>query len=123
MTGHDERFREEQRLGIGPLALRLSIVVTDEELQLEAGRPLGLLSRRVPLADVTSVEVADGLVMRPLRTWGYQAGWGIKRAPGTWVYNFAGNRGVRLGLRGAGRGVVASKRADELATALEAART
>ncbi|MGC8763382.1 MAG: hypothetical protein ACP5VN_07095 [Acidobacteriota bacterium] len=79
-------------LALGAAFATLTVQVDRDRLLLRFG--LGLWRRTVPLAEVESA--------RPLKipwTWGY----GIRLAPGGWLYRVGGRDGVGLRLRGGRR--------------------
>lgn len=73
-----------------------------------------IMRRRIPLAQIDHVEA------RRYNPIGEYGGWGIK---GWWLgrisYTVSGTRGVELTLRNGRRVMIGSRRADELATAIE----
>jgi hypothetical protein len=105
-------------LGLLPLALfaLMKLVV-----RLEGGRLsirfVPFLRKHYPLQDVARWEVCD---FRPLADYG---GWGIRWGRGGWAYTVSGNRGVQLEFRDGRTLLVGSQRPEELAAALEQARS
>lgn len=73
-----------------------------------------LLTRKIPLKDITSCEART---YRPLREFG---GWGLRFSPKYGrAYNMYGNRGVQLIMSDDDKILVGSQRADELAEKLK----
>ncbi len=68
-------------------------------------------------ADVASAEPRS---YRPIREYG---GWGVRWGPSGRAYNVSGKRGVQLVLADGKRVLIGSRRAEELALAIEAARS
>lgn len=72
--------------------------------------------RKIPLEGVRSCEART---YGPIREYG---GWGIRVGAGKKAYNVSGNRGVELVYEDGKRLLVGSKKADQLASAIESIR-
>jgi len=80
--------------------------------------PFHLSFHRLPLGDVSKVEV---VTYNPIMEYG---GWGIRYMPpsGGKAYNVSGNRGVKLTYRKGNHLLIGSQHPDQLAAAIEAMR-
>jgi hypothetical protein len=78
--------------GIAPIVVLLLgwLTVSVDDTSVVARFGVGLIHRRIPLADIRSFEA----VRNP---WYY--GWGIRLIPGGWLYNVAGLSAVDFGIR------------------------
>lgn len=95
--------------------LRLTVEVRDDRVEVHY-RPF--TRRTIALADVVSVAA---VTYRPVREYG---GWGVKGwSRRKLAYNVSGNRGVLLTLVDGRTVLLGSRRPDELAAALETARS
>ncbi len=107
-------------VGLGiPLLLwatRLSVRVEPGHLRI---RFFPFRRRDIPLSEIARWEVRT---YRPIREYG---GWGIRYSltGAGWAYNVSGNRGVQLGFTDGGRLLLGSQHPEELAAALERARS
>jgi hypothetical protein len=88
-------------------------------------RPSGLFVRyfpfhtrfqQIPLDGVRSCEART---YRPIREYG---GWGIRMGVGKKAYNVSGSRGVELVYEGGNKLLIGSKKADQLASAIDSIR-
>lgn len=99
-------------LGFGLWFRRLSLITEVDDATITL-RYRGLLkTRTVPISTVRSVKART---YRPLLEYG---GWGIKFGPKGWVYNVSGKEGVQLELDGARPLMIGSRRALDLADAI-----
>jgi hypothetical protein len=96
------------------LYLRLIVTVTAESVDIHY-RPL--TRRTIHVADITHVEART---YSPLREYG---GWGIRGLGSNRAYNVSGNEGVELTLFDGRKVLLGSRRAEELAQAIAAARS
>jgi hypothetical protein len=92
------------------LAASLTVEVDKTELRWKFGP--GLIHKRVPVADIVSVEVVRN------RWW---HGWGIHITPHGWLYNVSGMRGVEVRLRNGKTFRLGSDEPEALARAIRAA--
>ena len=96
-------------LAIIVLFYALTIEIKEDTLYIRMG--IGLIRKKVPLADIAQASV----VRIPLL-----AGWGIHGLPGvSWVWNVSGRDGVRLDFVKGGRLIVGSDEPEELLRAIE----
>ena len=70
--------------------------------------------KRIPFRDI---KTAQAVTYRPILEYG---GWGIRRGTNGWAYNISGNRGVRLQYQNGKTFLIGSRRAEELALAIQA---
>lgn len=96
------------------LALFSSLRVTVDDHEVAACFTGGLLSRRVPLGEISAAE----LVTVP-----WYHGWGIRKRAGGWMYNVSGRRAVRLSLPDDRTFTIGSDQPEVLLAAIEQART
>lgn len=94
--------------------LTTEVTPQDVKVKISLWRP-----RRISLRDIERVEA---ITYRPMRDYG---GWGIKYSFKNkgWAYTMSGNRGVRVFLRNGKNVLVGSQRPEELAAAIEVARS
>lgn len=97
------------------LSARLTVEVRADGLFVRY-RPFHLRFKEVPLAQVVGHRA---LVYRPIRDYG---GFGIRYGGGGKAYNVSGDRGVRIDFADGRHLLLGSRRADELAAAISAAR-
>jgi len=90
-------------------SMKLVTRLTPDALYL---RFFPLWTKRIRLADIASCEPRT---YSPLKEYG---GWGIRYTAKGWAYNVSGNRGVQLILQNGQKILVGSRRADDLANAI-----
>ena len=93
---------------------RMVVTVGPDEILI---RWIPIWRRRIPIESIRSCEART---YRPIREYG---GWGIRWGPSGKAYNVSGNEGVQLVLEGGKRVLIGSQRAEELAEAIESARS
>jgi len=116
---------EEQSVAVWSLTIPIGLVVAlflffklvtrVQPGRVEFGFPLGL-RRRIAADEIERAEVVQ---YRPLRDFG---GWGLRFGREGMMYNARGNAAVRLRLKSGKVVFVGSGRAEELASAIDAAR-
>jgi hypothetical protein len=96
------------------LGLFSSLRVTVDDHEVAACFTGGLLSRHVPLGEISAAEVV---------TVPWYHGWGIRKRAGGWMYNVSGRRAVRLSLPDDRTFTIGSDQPEALLAAIEQART
>jgi len=95
------------------VALFSSLRVTVDDREVAACFTGGLLSRRIPLDEISAAEVV---------TVPWYHGWGIRKRAHGWMYNVSGRRAVRLALPDDRTFTIGSDQPEALLAAIEQAR-
>lgn len=90
----------------------LTIEIVDRALVWYFG--LGLVRKKVPLSDISSISVVKNRLLR---------GWGIRRLREGWLYNVSGLDAVELRLNDGRTIRLGTHRAEELAKLISAAKS